>query len=184
MDISIFQLINQFAGKWWPLDWLGIFLANYAPYFLVLLAIYFLFKEKSLLGRIYFFSLSVLSLILSRGIITETIRFFYNNQRPFEVLKINALISHESGGSFPSGHATAFFALFLALYYFARQKKWDMSPVWWSLGIVLAMAVARIFVGVHWPSDTIAGIAIGLASAFAIKKILPEPKLTEPRFQE
>ncbi len=179
MDILIFQFINNFASKWWLLDWLGIFLANYAPYFLVLLAIYFLFKEKSRVKRIYFFSLAVLSVILSRGIITELIRFFYNHQRPFEVLPIQTLINQDPGGSLPSGHAAAFFALFLVLYYFTKQNNWSLKPIWWSLEIVLAMGIARIFVGVHWPSDIIAGALIGLLSAFIVKKILPEPKLPD-----
>lgn len=175
MDILIFQFINKFAAKWWPLDWLGIFLADYAPYFLVLLTIYFLLKEKSRVKRIYLFSLAALSVILSRGIITELIRFFYNRQRPFELLPVQILISQDPGGSFPSGHATAFFALFLALYYFAKKNNWGLKPVWWSLGIVLAMGIARIFTGVHWPSDILAGAAIGLLSTFIVKKILPKP---------
>jgi len=184
MDVLIFQFINGFAAKWWPFDWLGIFLADYAPYFLVLLTIYFLLKEKGRVKRIYFFSLAELSIILSRGIITELIRFLYNRQRPFEVLSIQTLISQDPGGSLPSGHATAFFALFLALYYFAKQNNWNLKPVWWSLGIVLAMGIARIFIGVHWPSDVLAGAAIGLLSAFIIKFLLPkslsETKTTAP----
>jgi len=175
MDTLFFHSINNFSSKFWPLDWLGVLLADYAPYFLVILAVYFLFKEKGRISRIYLFSLASLSIILSRGLITEIIRFFYNRQRPFEVLQIQALISQEPGGSFPSGHATAFFALFLALYYFAKQKGWSMKPIWWSLGIVLFMLPARIFVGVHWPSDVIAGALIGLISAFIVKKILPKP---------
>ncbi|TRZ64988.1 MAG: phosphatase PAP2 family protein [Spirochaetia bacterium] len=179
MDVLIFQFINGFASRWWLLDWLGIFLANYASYFLVLLAVYFLFKEKSRVRRIYFFSLASLSVILSRGIITELIRFFYNRQRPFEVFHLQTLISQDPGGSLPSGHSTAFFALFLTLYYFAKQNNWNLKPVWWSLGIVLVMGIARIFVGVHWPSDILAGAVIGLLSALIIKKILPEPKSSD-----
>lgn len=177
MDVLIFQFINKFGSKFWLLDWLGIFLADYAPYFLVLLAVHFLFKEKSRVRRIYFFSLASLSVILSRGIITELIRFFFNRQRPFEILSVQTLISQDPGGSLPSGHAAAFFALFLALYYFAKQNSWSLKPIWWSLGIILAMGIARIFVGVHWSSDILAGAAIGLLSALIIKKILSEPKI-------
>ncbi len=179
MDVLIFQFINNFASKWWLFDWLGIFLASYAPFFLILLAAYFLLKEKSRTKRIYFFSLASLSVILSRGIITELIRFFYNHQRPFEILSIQTLINQDPGGSLPSGHATAFFALFLTLYYFAKQNNWNLKPIWWSLGIVLIMGIARIFVGVHWPSDILAGAAIGLLSAFIIKIILPKPTETQ-----
>lgn len=175
MDFLIFQFINNFSFKWWLFDWLGIFLADYAPFFLVLLVVYFLFKEKSRARRIYFLSLTSLSIILSRGLITEIIRFFYNRQRPFEILSIQTLINQDSGGSMPSGHATAFFALLLALYYFSKQNDWGLKPIWWSLGIVSVMGFARIFVGIHWPSDILIGAIIGLLSAFIIKKILPKP---------
>lgn len=174
MDVLIFQFINNFSSKWWPLDWLGIFLGYYAPYFLILLAIYFLFKEKNRVRRIYFFSLASLSMILARGIITEVVKFFYKRPLPFESLPIQALISKEPDGSFPSDHAAIFFALFLALYYFNKQNNWSLKPVWWSLGIISVMGIARIFAGVHWPTDILAGAAIGLLSAFIIKILLPK----------
>ena len=46
----------------------------------------------------------------------------------------------------------------------------------WSLGMALLIGLGRIFVGIHWPLDIIAGAAIGLGSAFLIRKILPIPQ--------
>jgi undecaprenyl-diphosphatase len=168
MDTSLFQFIDSFAGKWWPLDWLGIFSANYLGYFLVLAIIIFLIKIKDRKQRIYFFSLAILSVILARGIITEIIRFFYYQPRPFLVLEIQPLIAQAPTGSFPSGHAAAFFALALAVFYFNR--KWGC----WIFALSLFMGLARIFTGVHWPSDILAGVLIGLVSAFLVKKLLPK----------
>ncbi|MDP3015198.1 MAG: phosphatase PAP2 family protein [bacterium] len=168
MNTSFFNFINGLSGKWWPLDWLGIFLANYSGYFLAVTAIILLIKIKDQRQRIYFFSLAILSVILARGIITEIIRFFYYQPRPFLVLEIQPLIAHTSTGSFPSGHAAAFFALALAVFYFNR--KWG----WWILTLSLFMGLARIFVGVHWPLDILVGAGIGLISAFLIKKLLPK----------
>ncbi len=166
MDDLIFNFINGFAGKWWPLDWLGIFLANYLGYFLVLAIIILLIKIKDQKQRIHFFSLAILSVILARGIITEIIRFFYYQPRPFLVLEIQPLIAHAPTGSFPSGHAAAFFALALAVFYFNR--KWGC----WIFTLSLFMGLARIFVGVHWPVDILAGAALGLGCAFLIKKMI------------
>lgn len=175
-DTPLFKIINSLAGKWWPLDWLGIFLASYLGYFLVLAAIFILIKEKEWRWRIYFFSLGALSVILARGILTEIIRFFYYRPRPFLVLQIQPLINHDLEGSFPSGHAAAFFALALAVFYFVGQrqdyfnKKWG----WWFLAVAALMGLARIFVGVHWPLDVLIGAFIGLGSAFLIERILPK----------
>ncbi len=180
-DIFLFKLINGLAGKWWLLNWLGIFFASYLAYLLVIIAIFLLIKEKDWRQRIYFFSLTVLSVILARGIITEIIRFFYYRPRPFLALKIQPLINPDLSGSFPSGHATAFFALALAVFYFLYQTRHEPNEKnqklgWWFLGATFLMGLARIFVGVHWPLDIIAGALIGLGSAFLIKKILPIPK--------
>ena len=79
----------------------------------------------------------------------------------------------------PSGHATFFFALAFAIFYFlkydkrnaAAKRKWN----WLFMGGAVIMGVARVFAGVHWPSDILAGAVIGFLSVFLIKKILPNP---------
>ena len=38
----------------------------------------------------------------------------------------------------------------------------------------LLIGAARIFVGVHWPSNILVGTIIGLVSAFLVKKLLPK----------
>ncbi len=168
IDQIIFQAINGLAHKHWLLDWLGIFLASYLNYFLVLAAIFLLLKEKNWRQRIYFFCLAALSVILARGVITEIIRFFYYQPRPFLALQIQPLVNHDITGSFPSGHATAYFALALAVFYINRKLGW------WFLGAAFLVGLARIFVGLHWPLDILAGAIIGLLSAFVIKKIIPQ----------
>lgn len=167
MDDSLFVFINNPAGEWWPIDWLGIFLAEYLAYLLILTAIFLFLREKSRLRRIYFFALAALSVILARGIIAEPIRFFNYRPRPFLVLGFEPLISHSATGSFPSGHAAAFFALALVVYFFDKQWGWRF------LAAALLMGIARIFVGVHWPTDILAGALIGAGSGVLIKKILP-----------
>ena len=186
INASLFQFINNLAGKWWPLDWLGVFLASYLGYFLILIAIFILIKERKWHQRIYFFCLAALSVILARGIITEIIRFFYYKARPFSVLEIQPLINHDLTGSFPSGHATAFFALAMAIFYFLqqvpfedeihfrRQDKLNLKLGWWCLGMALMIGLGRIFVGVHWPIDILVGAIIGVLSAFLVNKILPK----------
>lgn len=174
IDFLIFNFFNNLSGKWWLFDWLGIFFAEYLAYFLIFAFVFLLIKEKNRKQRIYFFSLATLSLILSRGIITEAIRFFYYRPRPFLFFNIQPLINQSMTGSFPSGHAAAFFALALAVFYFNRRWGWRF------FGLVLLMGLARIFIGVHWPSDILVGAIIGLLSTFLIKQILPSPFQFKP----
>lgn len=167
-DAFIFQLINNLARRWQWVDWLGVFFGDYLGYFLILAAAFLLIKETTGKRQIYFFSLAALSVIFSRGIVVEAIRFFYERPRPFLVFEIQPLINHQPTGSFPSGHAAAFFALALAVFYI--NKKWG----WRFLAAALIIGLARIFTGVHWPLDILAGALIGLLSAFFARKILPK----------
>ena len=170
-DLVIFQFINGLAGKFKIFDLFGIFLANYLGYFLIFLAVLLILTRKNWQQRFYFFSLTTLSIILARGIITEIIRFFYSRPRPFSILQIESLISHSAGNSFPSGHMTFYFALAFAVFFI--HKRWG----WRLIGAAFIIGLARIFVGIHWPLDIIVGAIIGIISVLIIKKLLPLPSL-------
>lgn len=141
------------------LDGLAIFLAAYLPYLLIVGFIFLIFKEKNRLKRLFLLLEGVLAIILSRGILVEIIRFFYHRRRPFEVLNVPSLISNNFAGSFPSGHAAFFFAL--ALIVFSINRRWGK----WYLILATLNGISRVFVGVHWPLDVIAGALGGLLSA-------------------
>ncbi len=161
-DFSIFQLINQFAGRWIFLDAIGIFFAKYSGYVLVAILLSFLFfgnKNKNFKMVIEAF----LSAIFSRFVIVNIIRFIYSRPRPFVNHQVHLLIT-ETGGSFPSGHAALFFALSFIVYFF--NKKAGIT----FLIISFLMGIARIFVGVHYPSDILGGILVGYFSAWLINK--------------
>lgn len=83
---------------------------------------------------------------------------------------------HASFG-FPSGHATAAAAFFGAVIYLAR----DLPPApralvrtLAALGVVL-VGLARVVLRAHWPSDVLAGIALGLALASAAALLAARP---------
>ncbi len=69
-----------------------------------------------------------------------------------------------SGYSFPSGHATAAAALFLALALVVIT----LRPTWHRVAVLVvgismgvAVAATRVLVGVHWTTDVLAGLALG-----------------------
>lgn len=172
VDLSIFNFIHQFAGRYKLLDFLGIFLATYLGWVLILITIVLIFKEKGWHKKIYLFSLIALSLILSRGILTEIIRFFYDRERPFSALGFESLINHSSGSAFPSGHAAFYFSLALAVYFFYRIQKQSNKWGWIFLTSALFIGIARIFVGVHWSSDILGGVIVAGVSVFVVINLL------------
>jgi undecaprenyl-diphosphatase len=70
---------------------------------------------------------------------------------------------------FPSGHATAAAAFFGAVLYLARDLRAPWRALVRTLAVVaiVLVAVARVVLRAHWPSDALAGVALGLALASA-----------------
>jgi len=163
MDRFIFEQINNLAHLSPVLDLIGIFLASYLQYFLIILLLSFLFwpkvnknsAKKTVL-------VAFASGALSRLILTPAIRFFIHRPRPFLAIPSvkQLIVNNEGFSSFPSGHASLFFALAMGAYFYNKK-----------LGILLFagaifMGIARVFVGVHWPSDIIGGALLGISAAW------------------
>ena len=87
--------------------------------------------------------------------------------RPFETLAVYRewwqFIGSpaEDGFSFPSGHVTAAAAGMSAIC-FLRGKRWILP----SVGVVLAMMIARNYLMAHFPSDVLAAVIIGVFSGY------------------
>lgn len=166
MNAVFFYFLNNLAGKNINFDCIAIFFASYLQYWLVAGVLLFLILGKDKRGEFRNLVLVGLSVFLSRVVITELIRFFYQSARPFVNNEVYSLISHEATGSFPSGHAAFFFALAMAVCF--KHKKW--STVFF-VGAAF-MGISRIIVGVHWPIDILAGAVVGIISAWAVKVAL------------
>lgn len=68
--------------------------------------------------------------------------------------------------SFPSSHATSTAAAAVLLANVFRWKSWKTV-----LGLVSPMMLSRMLLGVHYPSDVVAGAAVGIATGEIVKKI-------------
>lgn len=76
-----------------------------------------------------------------------------------------ALVTEKSY-SFPSGHAvmaTVFFGgLAAVVFHLSKSPLRRGLAVLFAIGIVLTIAASRVYLGAHWPTDTLAGMAAGL----------------------
>ena len=84
--------------------------------------------------------------------------------------------------SFPSGHTTASFAFAFMIVFMTMGSKRAWVG-WLSLVIALLIGISRIYRGVHWPSDVVAGMFFGCASA-AIVYLVMNFRTPLPGFEE
>lgn len=168
MDQTLFDLIHSLAGKSSLIDWGMVLLAQYLPYALALAAAVLVVKGERGKERMARFAALVLTALLSRGLLTELIRLAWPRPRPSAALGFEPLLMPSTGASFPSGHAAFFFALAAAIFFFDRR--WG----WWFLGFSAVNAVARVVVGVHWPSDVLIGALLGVLSFLVVRFLLRE----------
>ena len=97
-------------------------------------------------------------------VVTYGMKYLVDRQRPYERYpdRVHAY-SHENSPSFPSGHTATAFALATSLS--VKYPKWYViapSAVW-----ACSVGVSRMNEGVHYPSDVLAGAAIGAGCAVA-----------------
>jgi membrane-associated phospholipid phosphatase len=100
---------------------------------------------------------------LLSSIITQGTKRIVDRQRPFEKYSFIIKRDDESGGlSFPSGHTSAAFctATSVAL----RYRKWYFVVP--SYVFATSVGWARMYQGVHYPSDVLAGAIVGAGSAW------------------
>jgi undecaprenyl-diphosphatase len=100
--------------------------------------------------------LLALTLLVTDQLSSHLLKPWIGRVRPcFVVPGVTALIAQSHSASFPSSHAANSFgvAMVLALQF----RRW--APL--ALGIALLSGLSRVYVGVHYPSDMLAGAALG-----------------------
>jgi undecaprenyl-diphosphatase len=86
-----------------------------------------------------------------------------------------------TGSSFPSGHTTQasafWFSLVFAMPAAGASPKQARVAAGLALLIVLAVATSRVYLGVHYPADVIAGVLLGTGWAIFVPRCVRETKV-------
>lgn len=164
MDLGLYHALNGLAGQAAWSDHLFRWTTQGTAYLIGILLIGAWFWPGSALDRgqrqrivIYAVGSAILGLFVA-----QIIGHLWFRDRPFLHHDAYLLITHASDASFPSDHAVGGFSLALPFVFARRRLGWVL------LALATILALSRVIVGVHYPSDVVGGAVVALASASVI----------------
>ena len=100
----------------------------------------------------------------------QILKRLVDRPRPCYVVEgLTALVSHSDSSSFPSGHACAGFA---CAYFLARSFPKKGGP--WAYAPAAVIAFSRVYVGVHYLTDVLAGALVGTLGSILFFWLYPK----------
>jgi undecaprenyl-diphosphatase len=167
VDYPIMHFLNLFSRKYAVLNCSLIFLAeDYLPSGIVLLSlicyVWFCSDEMRYRSRILIGTMGA----AFSGIFSRVLQLtFPTHLRPLHDLGLNFRLPEGVSpdklnhfNSFPSDHAALFFGL-VAVIFFSQARLGYLAFAWMAF-----ISGARIYLGYHYPTDTLAGAALGVFS--------------------
>lgn len=135
------------------------FITNISEYgfiWMILICILMSSKKYRKIGIIVAFS------FLIARIQCQTLKEIIKRPRPFMELKyLSIYIPKPNSSSFPSGHAISSFATVAVLFNMLENKHYKFT----LLFLAILVSISRLYLMVHYPSDLIAGIILGVISS-------------------
>ncbi len=174
-EVDILKTINKNNMPCWDNTMKGYSFTAYPVGIVTPLAVLshgYLRKDKALTRNGYKSAITVaFAMTLSTGL-----KYTVNRERPFNKYPFDIIRRDDVGtASFPSGHTTAAFASATSLS--LTYKKWYVTvPAFAYAGL---MGYSRMRLGVHYPSDVLGGMFLGIGSGiltWQLDKILQRRK--------
>lgn len=116
------------------------------------------------------------------ALVNSVVKIMVGRPRPSSSLV--QILATEHDASFPSGHVnfyTVFFGLlFIILFYtpnIPKAIRWLIQAI--SLFLIISISFSRVYLGVHWVTDTIGGYLLGLITLAVFLYFYFQPKVSE-----
>lgn len=169
IDVTLFRLINDGLAN--PvLDVVMVFLTSFSKsWFIAALAGLFILVRRQKEGAVVIF-LCVLAITLADQTASSFFKPLIERTRPcFALEEVRLLVRQVRSYSFASSHAANTAAVATVVWIFFSKS--DRVDKFFTLTIAFyafLVGYSRVYVGVHYPSDVLGGIVIGVASGSII----------------
>lgn len=166
VSIDLYRAITGFAAS--TPEWVRGLVEFGTDAGLVVFALCFLFLFWRARGRgpqALAAALAIPLAVAGSYLVSEALKLLLREDRPCRAVPGAAVITEcppLGDWSFPSNHSTLAAAFALAL-----SCVW-LRAVWWLLPLAALLAASRVFLGVHYPHDVLAGFALGAVLAPAL----------------
>ncbi len=164
LDRTVFLWWNGLAGRNGFVDTFAVLSAQYAIFVAagLMVVLWFALPRTALAMRRQLLYAG-LAALLAIGV-NYVIGLIWFRPRPFVVYPhlVHQLVQHVADASFPSDHAAVAAAVAFAM----RGQSRPVQFAFWLLTVLIVLS--RVFVGVHWPSDVLGGVAVGFITSAAI----------------
>ena len=178
MDLSVFTFINGFAGNSELIDQTIDHIAfnNLFKGTIPVLVFWFLWaskREDIAARRIRLMAIlptAIIAIFVGRMLALQLpfrVRPVHNPEVPFSTPAGKFVPALSDWSSFPSDHAVMFFSIAVAFLWVSRP-----AAILLILHAIFVISFPRVYLGLHWPSDILAGAAVGVLLAWVLMPTL------------